>query len=228
MKKSIILLMLIIIIFVCGCHKVYGNDRSQLEVLDEENIYFEINTFPRSSLDNINNDDRLSGLLSSIYMYLGIEKGYITGTGEIAKNNQEYIYGFFNVYDDCVGYLSGGGNVGVEEINAGYLYSYSITEKKLNIIEKLNKSSIIGYHTKYIVYWVNKNFYYKETGQEDSTFIIEDEAFDSGFTHYSYVRFKKYKESFEIFMHVDKGVLFPECYEKVVTIDWNTLNIKII
>ena len=116
----------------------------------------------------------------------------------------------------------------VEEINAGYLYSYSITEKKLNIIEKLNKSSIIGYHTKYIVYWVNKNFYYKETGQEDSTFIIEDEAFDSGFTHYSYVRFKKYKESFEIFMHVDKGVLFPECYEKVVTIDWNTLNIKII
>ena len=111
------------------------------------------------------------------------------------------VYGFCNLYSNCAGYLFAGGQIAVEYIVAGVYFSYCSTSGELAEICKLEKCNIIACNTDGAVYYKNKKYYSYTVGDSGDKFICKDEAYDSGFTNYSYAGFFFNADHCIIIMH---------------------------
>ncbi len=93
------------------------------------------------------------------------------------------IYGICNTYKKTVGYLSGGGNYGVEEIAYSVYYEYTAETDEFVVLRKTEGAFFVAFSGDNVVYWKNRKFYVSD-GSAD-TFICDDLAYDGGIRHQS-------------------------------------------
>lgn len=93
------------------------------------------------------------------------------------------IYGICNTYKKTIGYLSGGGNYGIEEIAFSVYYEYTAETDEFVILRKTEGVFFVAFSGDNVVYWKNKKFYVSD-GSTD-TFICNDSAYDSGIRYQS-------------------------------------------
>ncbi len=93
------------------------------------------------------------------------------------------IYGICNTYKKTIGYLSGGGNYGVEEIAFSVYYEYTAETDEFVILRKTEGAFFVAFSGDNVVYWRSKKFYVSD-GKTDA-FICDDLAYDSGIRHQS-------------------------------------------
>lgn len=93
------------------------------------------------------------------------------------------IYGVCNTYKKTIGYLSGGGNYGVEEIAFSVYYEYTAETDEFVVLRKTEGAFFVAFSGDNVVFWKDKKFYISD-GSTD-TFICDDLAYDSGIRHQS-------------------------------------------
>lgn len=98
------------------------------------------------------------------------------------------VYGFFNVYSSSTGLLSGGGQIDAKRIVSGVLFTFKRETESFTIIEVLDRSVIVAFDGASAVFFKDRTYYSESIGGEVVE-ICEDEAYDTGFTAYSYARF---------------------------------------
>ncbi|MDE6691049.1 MAG: hypothetical protein K2K04_03680 [Clostridia bacterium] len=136
-----------------------------------------------------------------------------------AVEYEEEVYGFCNLYSNCAGYLAGGGQIANEYIIAGIYFKYDAESGELTEISKLNKCNIVACNTQRVVYLKNKNYYSFAAGEKEK-YICADEAYDKGFTHYSFVNVFFNEEHCIIIMH-HRGMNWKNDYVKIVMCDYS-------
>lgn len=90
------------------------------------------------------------------------------------------VYGICNVYKDTVGYLSGGGNYGIEEIAYSVYYAYDAESDEFSVIDKLDDAVFVAFSGNRIIYWKSKKYYILNVDDGKSDYLFDDRAYDSG------------------------------------------------
>lgn len=133
-------------------------------------------------------------LLSIADEYKGIEDDLLRLKIEEKENSVIYtqgylidgaIYGICNVYKDTVGYLSGGGNYGLEEISHAVYYRYDHSLDEFEILTKIDSVALLAFSESQVIYWKNKKLYACDTRTNEETFLCDDKSFDEGLQHSS-------------------------------------------
>lgn len=139
------------------------------------------NDFPRYETQTYTGYEELPTLLCERY-----ETGNISQIQYYALAGPDGAFGFCNLYYKAIGYLSGGGNIGVEEIAYAITFSYS-PGGELTETNKYSRCNIVAYNGNSAIYYRDKN-YYCDNGEEE-IFICNDKAYDGGIAHYSHAYF---------------------------------------
>lgn len=95
------------------------------------------------------------------------------------------LLGFVNVYKDTVGYLSGGGNYGVEEISHGIIFEYTPETDEFTQIKRFDGCNIVAFNDNQVLYWKSRKYYSYDLTTDTEKFLIDDNAYDSGILHQS-------------------------------------------
>ncbi len=103
-------------------------------------------------------------------------QGYLLG-GEIL--------GLCNVYDDTVGYLSGGGCYAEEEINHSVYYRYTAEDDSFEVLAKMDDALALAFSGRKVVYWKNRKLYGFDIDSKREVFICKDYSYDFGIQHQS-------------------------------------------
>lgn len=174
------------------------------------------NDFPghRGGVDCKDGYERLSEVLTESY-----KKGDVKYIQYYAVEYEEGVYGFCNTYSNCAGYLAGGGQIANEYIIAGVYFKYDAESGGITEISKFNKCNIVACNTQRVVYLKNKNYYSFAAGEKEK-YICADEAYDKGFTHYSYVNVFFNEEHCIIIMH-RRYSNWKKDYVKIVLCDYS-------
>lgn len=93
--------------------------------------------------------------------------------------------GYVNVYKDTVGYLSGGGNYAVEEIDHALTFVYNPENINFEITNYIEGVLIVSFHKDSVLYWKDRNYYSYNTKTGTETLLVEDKAYDVGLRHQS-------------------------------------------
>lgn len=96
----------------------------------------------------------------------------------------ECLIGYVNIFYDTIGFLSGGGNYGVEEIAYGITFKYYSQTDEFVITSKKEKCMIVSINEKGYIYYLDKKYYYYN--QNSDQFLFDDKAYDSFIQHQSY------------------------------------------
>ncbi len=229
MKKILILLLVSLFFILTSCTRIYGNYPNTIyatldvdekagtvkvfeylinlknyeyyEKSQDEDVnvlpdnYFKGGTAPKMGNLNIPNGfDKLETHLNSLDIGVIDVQGFV--------NNNE-IKGIVNVYDKTAGYLSGGGNYAVEEINYGALFHYNALEDKFVIVEKIPEAVIVSAYENTLLYWKKEAYYSYNIDTSNTTYLVKDKAYDKGLTHYSYTNIVTYGDM--VFIIMTKG-----------------------
>ncbi len=182
---------------------VFSNGVSNLDTGVGTEFSIDVNnqTLIAKSSNNYNNSNLvISGGTAPRYLidvkegYEGAEK-YLNAL-HISDNDKSVIYtqgylinglvfGICNVYKDTVGYLSGGGNYGEEEIAYSVYFSYNNLTDEFSIIYKISNAMIVAFSNEQIIFWQNKKLYSKNINTNEVKFLCKDYSYDSGLQHQS-------------------------------------------
>ena len=118
----------------------------------------------------------------------------------LAFKEGDVVYGFCNVYStagfscalDCKG------------ISYSVLFTYDSETEQITVIERLEKSIVIAFDGKSVIWFNNKTYYGKNLGGV-ALEICKDAAYDSGLTNYSYAYFYFGGGYCMLCFHSDKG-----------------------
>ncbi len=128
-------------------------------------------------------------LLSIADEYKGVEddllKLHVEGNENSVIYTQGYlidenIYGICNVYEDTVGYLSGGGNYGVEEISHAVYYRYDDSTDEFTVLSKIDGVAMLAFSGEQVIYWKNKKLFALDTRTNEEVFLCDDNSYDEG------------------------------------------------
>ncbi len=136
-------------------------------------------TAPRDDIEAPDNYDNVKKHL--LGLKLNDESSVISTFGYLTNN---YLIGYVNVFYGTIGFLSGGGNYGVEEIAYGITFKYYNQTDEFVILSKKEKCMIVSINEKGYIYYLNKKYYYYN--QNSDQFLFEDKAYDSFILHQSY------------------------------------------
>lgn len=102
----------------------------------------------------------------------------------------DVLTGWVNVYKDTIGYLSGGGNYGAEEIDHAITFTYNATSGEFNVTNTIDDALIVSFYGDAVLYWKKKSYYSYNMASATETFLVKDKAYDSGIQHQSqgYIR----------------------------------------
>lgn len=203
--------LLISVCCFCGCtHKIAGNFpySGYIDLIETENgflvPFYEIDVKNKLCTDTDNNlsesETALYGGTAPLYSivapqgYESIEP-HITAC-ELARSSSVVetcgyvsdgkLFGFVNVYYDTVGYLSGGGNYGIEEISHGIIFEYTPETDEFTQIKRFDGCNIVAYNDNTVLYWKSRKYYSYDLTADRENFLIEDKAYDAGIQHQSY------------------------------------------
>lgn len=161
--------------------KTYSHLTENHPTFDWNSYIYYGGTAPRYNLDNV--PEGYEGVIPYLEdLELDTEASVIEVYGIVAEN---ILTGYVNVYKDTIGYLSGGGNYGVEEIDHSLVFYYDKDTDTFSTHTELKGVMIVGLNGDYVVYWKNKGYYLYDIVTEMETFLIEDKAYDSGLQHQS-------------------------------------------
>lgn len=139
-------------------------------------------SFPRNTTDLAPECEGLyDNLVERYYGKRGLKTYYAHDCGDGT------VYGFCNVFNREIGYLSGGGQCGVEEIDFSVYFSYDIETGEFCEKAVYEGCNIVAYSENSVVYYRNKNYYCNVGGEE--IYLCEDMAFDSGISSCSHACF---------------------------------------
>ena len=96
------------------------------------------------------------------------------------------LYGYVNVFYKTIGYLSAGGNYGVEEISHSVVFEYNPKTDEFCETTRLEKCVVVALNGNIVLYWKDRNYYSYNIATKTETFLVEDKAYDSGIQHQSY------------------------------------------
>lgn len=94
------------------------------------------------------------------------------------ESGDKVMTGFCNVYKDTVGYLSGGGNYGSEEISHSVLFTYDAAQDRFEERERV-EGLVVGYMDDRAVYWKDRKFYAIDFTMGESSFVAEDRYYNT-------------------------------------------------
>lgn len=98
------------------------------------------------------------------------------------------LYGFVNLYHDTIGFLSGGGNLGVEEIAYSVTFYYNPTGDVFTLSEKIQEALIVARSEKTTIFLRDKKYYSFDSDSGAEKFLVDDKAYDSGIQHQSHTQ----------------------------------------
>lgn len=211
-KTAIFFNILLIAVFgLTGCtHKIAGNypHYSYIDLWETKDgflVYgYEISltdkTYTESTAELSVSNDYLDGGTAPLYLihapqgYEGVEphikamrlenkSSVVDARGYIESGT---LYGFVNVYKDTIGYLSGGGNYGVEEISRGIIFSYEPDTDVFTVMERMDGCNIVAFYNGTVLYWKNRKYYSYDLVGKQANFLTEDKSYDTGLQHQSY------------------------------------------
>ena len=183
------------VVFTDGKAEFYGRNGRTLVDIAEKNF-----SYPKSDEENnsLYENIAVSGGTAPRYD-IEIAEGYENirphlENLHIPNNNESVIYthgylingkiyGICNTYKRTIGYLSGGGNYGVEEIAFSVYYEYTAETDEFVVLRKTEGVFFVAFSGDNVVYWKSRKFYVSD-GSTD-TFICDDLAYDSGIQHQS-------------------------------------------
>lgn len=132
---------------------------------------------------------------------LNIEEGYeaiephVTSLPKSTKHSVYYttayligdmVHGIFHMYDKTVGYLSGGGNYGEEEISYSIYYTYDKNLDVFTEVCKLEDRYIVAFSGSKVIFWKDRNLYRYDISTADEKLLCKDYSYDSGIQHQSH------------------------------------------
>ncbi len=170
------------------------------------------NDFPRYRIKCAEGYENLAEMIKERYEKDGVNFVQISAV----EYDEGVAYGFCNLFSDSVGYLAGGGNIASEKIVAGVYFKYDKENETYTETEYLDKCNIIACNKESLIYFKNKS-YYGHTNGKDDTFVCADEAFDTGFTSYSFAEFFYNADDCMIIMFNGGGNCKKEYYKAVLT-----------
>ena len=232
-KVSSVILTLIsvcgFVLILCGCtHRIAGNypNYGYIKSIESDNGFlipnYEINVKEKKYAE-IKNDE---SAYSVNFLYGGTAPRYsiVTPTGfdgvkphiealplggrSVADANgyitDGKLVGFANVYKDTIGYLSGGGNYGVEEISRGILFEYLPETDTFTETKRFDGCNVVAYNGTTVLYWRDRNYYSYDLNSQTESFLVEDKAYDKGIQHQSYTNIFTNTEYTAIFITKSK------------------------
>ncbi len=143
-------------------------------------VVFDGNTFPRYVLSMDEEYVRLEGKLLALD---GREDSLIQAYAVEAEEG--VAIGFCNVYTSCTGFLSGGGQIDVDKVDRGVMFSYDRETDELKILDEVKRGCVVAFNQEYFIAYENGAYYAREIGGSARKEICKDEAYDRGITHYS-------------------------------------------
>ena len=96
--------------------------------------------------------------------------------------NNSILTGFVQVYNDVSGAY---GNYAVENIYYSAAFSYNADTDEFSVIKKIDGVAIVAYTDNTIIYWKNQAYYSYDLTTNEENYLVEDKAYDSGFTQLS-------------------------------------------
>ncbi len=174
----------------------------------DENITYNDNylsggTAPRYDIVTPTNYDNVKKHL--VKLELNNDKSVISTFGYLTN---DYLIGYVNVFYDTIGFLSGGGNYGVEEIAYGITFKYYNQTDEFIITSKKEKCMIVSINEKGYIYYLNKKYYYYN--QNKDNYLFDDMAYNSFIQHQSYTTILTNNEY--AFILMCKAKLYSEKY----------------
>ena len=169
---------------------VWGNDEFSIENSlphkTQNKTVLSGSTFPRSVLQT---EAEYAGLADKLKpLAVNEEDPYMQAYA--LKAADDTAYGFCNVYSSATGYLSGGGQIDAEKIVRGVYFSYDAQTDELTVQDEIEKGCIVAFNQTHLVYFYCEAYYAKAIGTDSEPVkICEDDAYDKGFTNYSYASF---------------------------------------
>lgn len=181
--------------FIDGKAEFYGRNGQTLIDIGEKTF-----SYPKSDEENYNLYENIAVYGGTAPRYaIEIAEGYknirphlenlhIPNNGDSVIYTHGYllngkIYGICNTYKKTIGYLSGGGNYGVEEIAFSVYYEYTAETDEFVVLRKTDGAFFVAFSGDNVVFWKNRKFYVSD-GSTD-TFICDDLAYDGGIRHQS-------------------------------------------
>lgn len=168
------------------------SEKSEAEYWEtDEGEYFEIppepvvldgSTFPRASARLSPDCAPLLDILTDTYIGSAQYLSYFA-----AADSDGTVYGFCNAFYNATGYLSGGGNCGVEEIAFSVLFTYDIETETFDETARYEGCNVVACSATSALYFRDNQYFICKDGEE--FYICDDQAFDTGVTHYSHAQF---------------------------------------
>ncbi|MDE7213506.1 MAG: hypothetical protein K2N42_02890, partial [Anaeroplasmataceae bacterium] len=173
--------------YIMDDYRISLENQTYLPLTNEDRIEFEYNssimyggTAPRFSLDNIPEGyEEIKKYLTD----LDLKESAVIEVYGVAFDG--ILTGYINVYKDTIGYLSGGGNYGVEEIDYSYCFSYTASTDTFEEYTKIENAMIVALCGTQVIYWKNKSYYLYNEATKEEQLLVEDKAYDSGLRHQS-------------------------------------------
>jgi len=147
-------------------------------------VVFDGNTFPHYILSM---DEEYARLEEKLFALDRKEQPLIQAYAVEAEEGTAI--GFCNVYTSCTGFLSGGGQIDVDKIDRGVMFSYNKATDELKILGEVKRGCIVAFNQTHFICYENGTYYARETGGTARKLICKDEAYDNGMTHYSHACF---------------------------------------
>ena len=113
-------------------------------------------------------------------------------------------YGFVNVYDHTSGALFGGGVAGVSGISYGAFINLDIATGEVQELLHVDGGCITAFDRNTVMFFKDRKYFAQNVGGE-SVFLLDDLAYDSGATHYSFSYTYFNDVHFVLYMHSDMG-----------------------
>lgn len=146
-----------------------------------DNLVVEGGTAPRYELSA---KEGYEGILDDLLgLQIDDEKSVIYTQGYLIDG---VVLGICNVYYDTVGYLSGGGNYGEEEIAYSVYYRYDNQSDTFTVLEKVNGAMMVAFSGDTVLYWKKENMYAYAVNSDEERFLCKDYSYDSGLQHQSH------------------------------------------
>lgn len=92
------------------------------------------------------------------------------------------LFGFVRVYKDTRGVY---GNYSIEEIDHSLVFTYNAEKDKFTVEHCIDDIVIVAVSDDTVIYWKDKAYYCYNFKAQEETYLINDEAYDSGLTQYS-------------------------------------------
>ena len=100
------------------------------------------------------------------------------------------VYGFCNEYSSATGYFAGGGQIDADKAYAACYFTYDAASDELYVHDVVHRGCIVAFSKTHFIYYDKKAYYAQDiNGGSNAVKICSDDAYDKGFTNYSYADF---------------------------------------